>query len=195
MASSGTRYQARTSIAQYFGGTTLQSVVDGNGPYIEGPLQSSGLSAVYPRWAKRIPDSNYFLFSNLMAYATTPRGMGAIMVVHLPRIKERRIAVPAYNVANQANGTKQDRMMVELHVYHLGQQDYPDPCEEDLEQLLDAIYTQIETDVTLGGVVYGAGETAYGIQSLMNPPVCLDKPERIEQYAKISFECDFFFNA
>lgn len=192
MPSSGTRYQARTSIAQYFGGTTLQSVVDGNGPYIQGPLESYGLSAVYPRWAKRLPDSNFFLFSNQQS---TARSMGTIMVVHLPTIRERRLAVPAFNAATGANGTKQSRMMVELHMYHLSQQNYAEPAEMDFEAMVDQIYTWIESDVTLGGVVYGAGETPYGIESTMNPPVCQDKPERVEQYAKVSFQADFFFVA
>lgn len=191
--SSGTRYQARTSIAQFFGGTTLQSVVDGNGPYIEGPLQSSGLSAVYPRWAKRIPDQNYFLFSNLQS---TARGMGAVMVVHIPQLGERRIALNANSAGHVTNsGTKQDNMRVELHIYHLSQQNYLEPAEIDMEQLIDAIYNLIETDVTLGGAAIQAGEDSFGIQSVLNTPVFQDKPERCEQYAKITFNAQFFFIA
>jgi hypothetical protein len=165
-------------------------VGDGNGPYITGPMQSYGVSAVYPRWAKRIPDSNFFLF------AEPARSMGACIVVHIPRLKERRLALAANIPGVQENvGTKQDRMLVELHVYHLAQVDYAEPAEADLEAILDEIYNMIETDVTLGGCVYGAGETQYGIASIMNPPVTQDVPERIEQYAKVSFECDFFFIA
>jgi hypothetical protein len=190
---SGTRYQARTSIAQFFGGTTQQSQLDTNGPYIQGPMESYGVSAVYPRWAKRLPDSNFFLFSNEQS---TARAMGACIVVHIPKLKERRLAVAANIPGVQQNvGTKQDRMLVELHIYHLAQQDYAEPAEQDLEGIIDEIYNMIETDVTLGGCVIGAGETQYGIASVMNPPVTQDAPERIEQYAKVSFECDFFFVA
>jgi hypothetical protein len=115
--------------------------------------------------------------------------MGAVMVVHLPKLKERRIALSAYN------GTKQDRIMVQLHIYHLAQTTYSEPAEQDLEALLDAIYNLIETDVTLGGCCIGAGETSYGIDSVMNIPVSQEKPERTEQYAMVSFEADFFFIA
>jgi hypothetical protein len=189
--SSGTRYQARTSIAQYFGGTTWQSVLSDvpNGPLINGPLVSYGLSAVYPRWSKRLPDENFFLFPE------PARGMGTIMVVHLPTVQERRLAIPAFNATTGSNGTKQSRMLVELHLYHLSQQNYAEPAEADLEAMIDQIYTWVESDITLGGVVYGAGETQYGIKSIMNPPVCQDVPERVEQYAKVSFQADFFFVA
>lgn len=184
-----TRYEARTQIAQFFGGTTLQSVVDGNGPYIDGPLQTYGMSAVYPRWAKRIPDSNFFLFS-------TPRGMGTVMVVHIPRLNERRIALNANSAGHVTNsGTKQDDMVVELHLYHLAQQNYAEPAEEDFEQVIDQIINLIETDVTLGGACIQAGEDTYGIQTLLNPPVTQDVPERIEQYAKITFRAQYFFIA
>lgn len=185
-----TRYEARTAIAQYFGGTTLQSQVDSNGPYINGPLQSYGLSAVYPRWAKRIPDSNFFLF------AEPARSMGTIMVVHIPKLGERRIALNANSTGHVTNsGTKQDDMVVELHLYHLAQVNYAEQAEADLEQMIDAIYNYIEQDVMLGGAIIGAGEDKYGIQSVMNPPVCQDAPERIEQYAKITFHGQYFFIA
>jgi hypothetical protein len=190
----GTRYEARTAIAQFFGGTTQQvdpSVTGSYGPYIEGPLQSSGLSAVYPRWAKRIPDSNFFLFSE------PARAMGTCMVVHIPRLNEHRLSIPGVSPLVQPNyaGTKQDDMVVELHLYHLAQQNYAEPAEEDFEQMIDAIIDRIETDVTLGGACVQAGEDKFGIQTIMNPPVTQDVPERIEQYAKITFRVQYFFVA
>jgi hypothetical protein len=187
----GTRYESRLAIAQFFGGTTWQSQTTPDvGPLIDGPLQANGLSAVYPRWAKRLPDSNFFLFPE------PARSMGTIMVVHLPRLNERRIALAGNLPGVQQNvGTKQDRMMIELHLYHLAQVDYAEIAEADFEQMIDAVYNQIETDPMLGGAVIGAGETPYGIESTLNPPVVQEKPERIEQYAKISFQADFFFIA
>lgn len=186
-----TRYEARTKIAQFFGGTTMQSQVDNNGPYIFGPLNGSGLSAVYPRWAKRIPDENFFLFNQ-----STARAMGTVMVVHIPRLREHRIALNA-NVAGAVtnSGTKQDDMLVELHLYHLAQQDYAEPAEQDFEQMIDAIINAIEQDVSLGGACIQAGEDRQGIQTILNPPVTQDMPERIEQYAKISFQVQYFFIA
>lgn len=189
-----TRYAARLAIAQYFGGTTWQSQTTPNvGALIEGPLQSQGLSAVYPRWAKRLPDENFFLFGNLQS---TARGMGTIMVVHIPKLGERRIALNANSTGHVTNsGTKQDDAQVELHLYHLAQVDYAEEAEADLETMIDSIYDYIEQDVMLGGACIGAGENKYGIQSVMNIPVSEQGTERVEQYAKISFQCQFFFIA
>lgn len=174
---SDSRYQLRTGIGAYYGGPTLQA---GTGCRINGPLYSNGLSAVYDRFPKRIPDSNYTLY-------TGGRAMGAIMVVHIPKLSERRLAIAAYQ------GTKQVDVSVTLHLYHLATQKHAETAEQDLEQLLDAIYAMTDADKTLGGVVIDAGESAYGIQSEMGVPVMKDPPERVEQYASVSFEGHAFF--
>jgi hypothetical protein len=187
MTAQDSRYQLRTEIAQYFGGTTLMTPSAAYSPYIDGPLQSYGLSAVYPRFGKRVPDEAFFQFSS-------PRGMGGVMVVQLPKIQERRLGI-----GGNSGGTKQDNIMVLLHIYHLGQVDYAEQAEADLEALLDSVYYQIDLDKTLGTsgqtpLITAAGESSYGIQSTMDVPTFTTAPERVEQYATVSFECWTFFN-
>jgi hypothetical protein len=182
------RYQLRTTIAQFFGGTTLMTPAALFSPYIEGPLQAYGLSAVYPRFGKRVPDEAFFQFG------ATPRGMGGVMVVHLPKVQERRLGI-----GGNSGGTKQDNIMVMLHLYHLAQVDYAEQAQEDLEALLDSVYYQIDTDKTLGTtgetpLITAAGESSYGIQSTMTVPTFTAAPERVEQYATVSFECWTFFD-
>lgn len=175
------RYELRTATGLYFGGSTIES---GTGARINGPLNANGLSAVYDRFPKRIPDTDYYKFTG-----STSRNMGALMVVHIPRIQERRLSIGGLN-----SGTKEDTVQVILHLYHLAQVTHAETAESDLEQLIDSIYDLIDADKTLGGIFVGAGETAYGIQSEMGIPY-VKEPERIEQYATVSFESSTFYIA
>ena len=182
------RYQLRDTVAQYFGGTTLLTPTAQYSPYIDGPLQAYGLSAVYPRFGKRVPDESFFQFPGPDA-----RNMGAVMVVQIPKVQERRLGI-----GGNTGGTKQDALRILLHIYHLAQVPYAEQAEADLEALLDSIYDLIDQDKTLGTSnlvpkISAAGESQFGIQSTMDVPVFSKAPERVEQYATVSFEAWTFF--
>lgn len=180
-----TRQAVRNGVATFFGGATFDSV---SRIYTGGPLTSSGLGGARPYFAKRIPDTDYVIGQ------AAGRGMGAVMVVHLPDVgPEWREAL-----GGATAGIKGVPYQIELHVYHLATTAHAEDAQADLDALLDAAKGLIYADRTLGGICTEAGERpATRIRTRMSPPVVArqGQPERTEGYAVITFGADVYITA
>jgi hypothetical protein len=156
---SGTsRTIVRTGIAQYFGGTTFDPTFQ---CYRGGPLLSSGLSTVRAYQPKRFPDSDY-------VWGLTPgRGMGAVMILEMPRTLDTVLTI-----SQQPAGTQGQRKLVypvRCHVFHMAHQDYAETAEADVDNLDQALHEHIYSDTTLGGICYQAGINSTGISTTIDP--------------------------
>jgi len=173
-----TRAQVRTGIAQFFGGTTW----DATGRiYRPTPLADVGLAGVRPYMGKRLPDSD---FTHGLAEG---RGMGAVMLVHLPSDTETRDSF-----GGPLSGIRLDRVTVQLYVYHRAQAPHAEDAQADLEELLQAIRDRIHGDRTLGGTVVQAGEGQGGyITTDMDVPV-VARNDAVESTARVSFNADLY---
>ena len=148
----------RTGIAQFFGGTNYDTTFR---CYRGGPLLSSGLSTVRPYQTKREPDTDYVM-------GLSPgRGMGAIMVLEMPRTRDRILTVPGMPASSQ--GLRKLVYPVQCHVFHMAHQPYAEDAEEDVDNLDQAIHERIYSDPTLGAVCYQAGMDSAGIDTIVDP--------------------------
>ncbi len=179
------RAALRTGIAKFFGGTVYDPV---ERIYTGGPLTVAGLGGARPYFAKRIPDTDYVIGQ------PPGRGMGAVIVVHLPDVgPEWREAL-----GGATAGIKGVPYQVELHFYHLATTAHTEDAQADLDALLDATKGLIYADRTLGGICTEAGErAATRIRTRMSPPVVSPKghPERTDSYAVITFGADVYITA
>lgn len=180
------RQSLRTGIAQFFGGTTYDPV---NRTYTGGALTANGLGCVRAYYGKRAPDTDYFIGQ------PPGRNMGAVMHIHIPdEGPEQRIAL-----GGATAGIKWDPFVVQLWVYHLAQMTHAEDAGADLDALIEAIRARIHGDRTLGGSCTQAGETPQGRIRVQTPPPVIKggkgTPERVEQYALVSFGADTYITA
>lgn len=181
-----TRASIRTGIAQFFGGPTFDSV---DRIYTGGALTANGLGCARAYYGKRAPDTDFFIGQ------PAGRNMGAVMHVHIPdEGPEQRIGM-----GGATAGIKWDPVQIQLWVYHLSQMTHAEDAGADLDQLIEAIRNRIHGDRTLGGVCTQAGETPQGRIRVQTPPPVLKAgkgaPERVEQYALITFGADVYITA
>lgn len=174
-----TRAQVRDGIAQFFGGTTW----DATGRiYRPTPLAAYGLAGVRPYMGKRLPADSDFTHG-----LPQGRAMGAVMLVHLPSDTETRDSF-----GGPLSGIKQDRITVQLYLYHRAQVPHAEDAQADLEELLQAIRDRIHSDRTLGGTVVQAGEGQGGyITTDMDVPV-VGRNDATESTARVSFNADLY---
>lgn len=169
------RQIVRAGIAQFFGGSTYDNAARAYRG--SGPLLGNGLSTVRAYQSKRVNDSDYVLGQ------AAGRGMGAYMIVELPADTERREAL-----GGPTSGIKRIVYRTVLHVFHLAHKAYAEDAEQDVDLLAEAIKDLMHTDRTLGGAVFQAGETPFGIQTEIFQS---DMSEEITgTYFTITFEAD-----
>lgn len=179
-----TRATVRTGIASFFGAgiyNTTDRVWRG------GPLAGDGLGGVRAYFAKRVPDSDYTMG------LTAGRGMGALMVVHLPQTQERRIAL-----GGPTGGEKRVTFDTQLRIYHYARIPHTEDAQADFDALLEAIVDRVHADRTLGGAVTEAGEGVTGfngglIKTRMDEPFVRD--EQTESFALINFDATVYVQA
>jgi hypothetical protein len=171
------RAAIRTGIASFFGGSTYD---DQAKIYRPTPLASAGLAGVRPYWTRQFKDEDY---TTSLAPGSL---MGAVMCVHLPGQQERRIAM-----GGPISGIKRDTSAIELWVFHLAVDPYPEAAQAHLDDLIDAIKTLIHGDRTLGGAVVEAGESSRGISTSTGLPV-VEPSTRILQECVITFDADVY---
>lgn len=168
-----TRTDVRLGIATFFGGVTFDAA---SRIYRPTPLAAQGLGGVRPYFAKRTDDADF------TRGLTVGRSMGAIMLVHLPFVRARRIAL-----GGPTSGIKSKPYSVQLHVFHYAQVPHAEDAQADLDVLLQAIEDRIQGDRTLGGAVVEAGESESGITIEADIPVI--KPnDATECYAVVTFD-------
>ncbi len=148
----------RKGIAQYFGGTVYD--LEARAYRGAGPLLSSGLSTVRAYVPKRVSDKDYVLGQ------AAGRAMGAFMEVGMPSDVERREAL-----GGATSGIKLIRYRTVLNVFHLARKSHAEDAQEDIDVLREAIKSHIRADRTLGGIVFQAGESAFGIQTRVEPSI------------------------
>lgn len=165
----------REGIAQYFGGTGYD--YDQRAYRGTGPLNNYGLSTVRAYTSKRLNDQDYVLGQAI------GRGMGAYMIVEVPSDVERREAL-----GGATSGIKRIVYKTVLHVFHLAHKAHSEDAERDVDELAEAIKDRIRADRTLGGAVFQAGETPFGIQTEIFPSDLTD--EITGTYFSITFEAD-----
>ena len=169
-----TRAAVRSGIAAYFGGATFDPAYRIWRPT---PLAAAGLAGVRAFFPKRMSDDDY-----TFGYSP-PRGMGGVMIVHLPTQNRTRIAIGGLH-----GGIKNERFSAELHLYHLGQVPHVEDAQADFDALVEAIIARLEADPTLGGIVTQAGEGDAGITVAASEPYV--KGERVESYGVIRFDAN-----
>lgn len=102
------------------------------------------LNAVYGDPAKFVDQQRLFNDSS---------GSGAIGIVHIERQEERRIAI-----GGATSGVKQRTYDVGLQIIFESVKPHGEDASADLDALLDAVVTRLQSDRTLGGAVFQAGE-------------------------------------
>lgn len=166
----------RAGVAQFFGGTTYDPIARAYRG--SGPLASAGLSTVRAYPSKRISDKEYVM------EAAEGRGMGAAMVVELPKDREYRVGLGGAH-----SGEKRIDYDTVLAVFHLAHMQHAEDAGQDVDLLIEAIKDQIRSDRTLGGICIEAGETqddfARGIE------VDVGQPEVFEERVLTSFTIAF----
>lgn len=171
-----TRADVRQGVATYFGGITYDPVYRIWRPT---PLAAAGLAGVRQFFPKRQSDDDFTFGYD------PPRGMGAVMVVHIPNESEVRIAIQG-----ATGGIKRQTYAVELHLFHLAMRPHTEDAQADFDGLIEAITDRIRADRTLGGIVVQAGEGDAGITKSMSEPYI--NGERTESYGVIRFEANDF---
>ena len=151
----------RTAIAQYFGGTTYDSVAKA---YRGGPLMTYGLSTVRAYQPKRLPDMDYVIGQN------PGRGMGAVAVLEMNETRDNFRTLPGFG-----NGQRFLVYPIQLHIFHMAHEAYAETAEADVDELDQALHELIYADPTLGGACYQAGIDQYGIRTLIDQPEVWDE--------------------
>lgn len=178
------RQIVRQGIAQYFGGTTYDTAARAYRGAIPNNLFNAGLSTVRAYRPKRLSDVDYVL------HQAAGRGMGAYMYVELPGDTEIRRALPG-RASSPATGRKRITYTCVLHVYHLAHQQYAEDAEQDVDNLLEEIKSQIRGNVQLGTIpgVYQAGENGAGIKTRVYPSIT-GKDEITATYATVTLDVE-----
>lgn len=180
------RQIVRTGIAQFFGGPQYDQEARAYRGSIPAPLFAAGLSTVRAYQPKRMSDVDY-----VKGHAAG-RGMGAAMVVSLPRDTEIRRALPAAGPGTGyvAAGRKRITYSATLNVFHLAHMPHAEDAEADVDGLVEAIKGAIRGDVSLGSIpgVYQAGESPRGITVQISESVA-DK-EIVGTYVTVTFDVE-----
>lgn len=169
----------RTGVAQFFGGSTYDSI--SRSYRGDGPLLSSGLSTVRAYQAKRVSDMDY------VAGQAAGRGMGALMVVEMAETRDKMLTIPGLPAGVQG-GQRRLTYPVALNCFHLAHQPYAEDAEADVDDLDQAIHELIYTDPTLGGICYQAGMNSAGIKSLIDQSE--DWKEITATYFRVEFDVE-----
>lgn len=155
----------RTGIAQFFGGTTYDSIAR---CYRNGPLNSYGLSTVRAYQPKKLPDMDYVLGQ------APGRGMGAVMILEMAETRDNPLDITQLP---GVSGGNQRKLVypVQCHVFHMAHEAYAEDAEADVDALDQAIHEHIYSDPTLGGICYQSGLDSFGIRTLIDQPEVWDQ--------------------
>lgn len=149
----------RNGVAQFFGGTTYDSIFRA---YRDGPLSSYGLSTVRAYQPKRLPDPDYVYGQD------QGRGMGAVMILEMNETRDTAATIGL--IPATLGGQRKLVYPFQCHVFHMAHMDYAEDAEADIDALDQAIHEQLYSDPTLGGVCYQAGMDSTGIRTLIDQP-------------------------
>jgi hypothetical protein len=171
----------RTGVAQFFGGTTYDSIFR---CYRNGPLNSYGLSTVRPYQPKKLPDLDYVLGQ------APGRGMGAVMVLEMNETRDTDLNITQL----PGSGAAQRKLVypIQCHVFHMAHMNFAEDAEADVDALDQALHEQIYSDPTLGATpgVYQAGLDAFGIRTLIDQPELWEDDEIVLTHFRVVFDAE-----
>jgi hypothetical protein len=116
--------------------------------------------------------------------------MGAYVVVQIPDDFDfpRTLRGPLLSPV----GRRQVNYRVILHVFHLAHKAYMEDAEQDVNNIVQALKDYLNTDPSLNGIGFQAGQSRYGIRTRVPPSELADK-EVTATHAEISFEVQVMY--
>lgn len=174
----------QNGVATFFGGTNFDQGSRSYRGSIPSALSSAGLSVVRAHQPKRVNDNDYVLAQ------AAGRGMGTYLVVEVPDDFDfpRTLRGPLGGPV----GRRQVNYRVVLHAFHLAHKSHMEDAEADVNGVVQALKDYINTDPSIGGIGFQAGQSRYGIRTKVPPSVLADK-EITATHAEISFEVQVMY--